>query len=443
MTNIKVKISKLIYELNNEKNSLFSGSFWAICNNIIRLCTGLISVPLTVGYLGSERYGIWMLITSSLAFVSFLDVGITPILKNRMTEAYTKKDNLQITFYTSSSILVTIFISILIIPISTLACSVNWIDFLKISDLTAKTEIFPLILIVQFISFLTLAFSIIDTIYAASLRISILKFYDCIASIVGFILLLISIKLNFGLPLLACLTSASPIIVRGILLLKIIKKQPSLINFNYLNTGKFLIGLIPTSALFMGIQSLAVVLYSAPNILITYFLNLSSVTYFNIVMRLIYVPLNLISALLPVFWPRFTNAWATGNVSWIRNKMLALCGWTCVILTTFSLVLITYGEDFIYKWTKGNVSVEKSVLIVACIWLLTQGCVHWLSTFLHSITDLRFEIFCYAITAIIFIGISYFVTPLYGVLGVLSSMCLSLLLGSFLPMMWRVKNKLA
>jgi hypothetical protein len=44
-------------------------------NKGVTAVTGLISVPLTVHYLGAERYGLWMTISSTIAFLTFADLG--------------------------------------------------------------------------------------------------------------------------------------------------------------------------------------------------------------------------------------------------------------------------------------------------------------------------------------------------------------------------------
>ena len=43
---------------------------------IISITTALISVPLTLHYLGPERYGMWMTISSLAALLAFADLGI-------------------------------------------------------------------------------------------------------------------------------------------------------------------------------------------------------------------------------------------------------------------------------------------------------------------------------------------------------------------------------
>jgi len=58
----------------------------------IGLLASLISVPLTYRYLGPERYGIWMVLISIIAAMSFADLGIGNGLINAVSEAYGKDD---------------------------------------------------------------------------------------------------------------------------------------------------------------------------------------------------------------------------------------------------------------------------------------------------------------------------------------------------------------
>src|ERR1700685_3295376 len=44
-------------------------------SKIVTVLTSLISVPLTLHYLGVERYGLWMTISSLIACLSFADLG--------------------------------------------------------------------------------------------------------------------------------------------------------------------------------------------------------------------------------------------------------------------------------------------------------------------------------------------------------------------------------
>src|SRR4051812_47085609 len=55
----------------------------------------LITVPLALGYLGNERYGLWATVTSFAAIASIADFGIGLGLINPLAEAEAKRDTLR------------------------------------------------------------------------------------------------------------------------------------------------------------------------------------------------------------------------------------------------------------------------------------------------------------------------------------------------------------
>ena len=57
---------------------------------LIRLCSiavSLLLVPLTLGYVSSELYGVWLTISSIVIWLGFFDVGFSLGLKNKLAEA--------------------------------------------------------------------------------------------------------------------------------------------------------------------------------------------------------------------------------------------------------------------------------------------------------------------------------------------------------------------
>jgi O-antigen/teichoic acid export membrane protein len=60
-------------------------------------------VPLTLHYLDKERYGIWLTMSSMIAFFSFFDVGIGNGLRNKLSEALANGDTNLAKVYISTS----------------------------------------------------------------------------------------------------------------------------------------------------------------------------------------------------------------------------------------------------------------------------------------------------------------------------------------------------
>src|SRR5437879_5520509 len=69
---------------------------WAAAGNFLSTLLGLlailITVPLTLPYLGEERFGVWMTIASLAATLSFLDLGIGNALINHVASASAAND---------------------------------------------------------------------------------------------------------------------------------------------------------------------------------------------------------------------------------------------------------------------------------------------------------------------------------------------------------------
>jgi hypothetical protein len=69
----------------------------------ISMLTLLISIPLTLNYLGAERYGLWITISSLIAVLGFADLGMGNGLLNAVAEANGRNDQKAAESYVSSA----------------------------------------------------------------------------------------------------------------------------------------------------------------------------------------------------------------------------------------------------------------------------------------------------------------------------------------------------
>ncbi len=86
---INVGISRASSEDERARRSrgILHGTVSAIGKSGVAFIVAIVSVPLTVRYLGSERYGVWVTISSFLAFLSFTDFGLANSLTNALGKA--------------------------------------------------------------------------------------------------------------------------------------------------------------------------------------------------------------------------------------------------------------------------------------------------------------------------------------------------------------------
>ena len=71
-------------------------------------------VPLTIDYVNKENYGIWLTLSSIVAWMSFFDIGLNNGLRNRLGDSLAKEDYvLSRKLVSTSYALLTIFSSII------------------------------------------------------------------------------------------------------------------------------------------------------------------------------------------------------------------------------------------------------------------------------------------------------------------------------------------
>src|SRR5690348_11551465 len=74
------------------RRALLTGSVSTLAR-AVQVGTTLITIPLTLKYLGNERFGLWMTISSVMAMASFADFGVGNGVLNTVAKAF-GKDNL-------------------------------------------------------------------------------------------------------------------------------------------------------------------------------------------------------------------------------------------------------------------------------------------------------------------------------------------------------------
>ena len=64
--------------MNGEKRTLVvkKNIIGAFVNKAFAILISLLLVPATIGYLDSEQYGVWLTVSSIVAWISYFDIGL-------------------------------------------------------------------------------------------------------------------------------------------------------------------------------------------------------------------------------------------------------------------------------------------------------------------------------------------------------------------------------
>lgn len=398
--------------------------FWTATSSAlargVSVLTVLISVPLTLKYLGAERYGLWMTITSFIAFLGFADLGIGNVLVNVISKSSQTDDTTFVKKSVTSSLFF-LFVAAGCLGII-FAISYQFIDWNKLFNLSsylAKQEVGPS-LILFVICFLTnLPLSIIPRIQMGYQEGYICGIWQGISSLIGLALLAIIIRANAGLPwLVFAITGSATLgnLLNGISLF--LYQRPWLLpkwKDVSIVVAKSILGV---GLLFLFIQTANAFIFASDNIIISNVLGPDSVTTYSIPSKLYALVPTLIYIVLAPLWPAYGEANARGDAIWAKKTFLKAVTITALLCLLSSIFLVTYGKDIIKIWAGPDVPYSIPLMIFLGIWTTLQSLLAAIALYLNALNKIRFQT-CFAITtAILVFLIKYKLAESIGLIGV-------------------------
>jgi O-antigen/teichoic acid export membrane protein len=125
------------------RRALFTGGITMLARTV-QMGTALITIPLTLKYLGNERFGLWMTISSVLAMATFADFGIGNGVLNTVASASGRDDIGAIRSAVSSGFAVLTCIAALLMSLFFIVYRlVDWANVFGVVSPQARAEAGP------------------------------------------------------------------------------------------------------------------------------------------------------------------------------------------------------------------------------------------------------------------------------------------------------------
>ena len=132
------------------------------------MAVAFLSVPLTVRYLGSERYGVWMTISTLLTWLSLTDIGLGNSLTNALAEAYATNRRDLGKIYVASVFWMLCVASLVIAGASAILWPfVNWGSLVNVSSASVAAEVGPALAVTLAVFLVNFPLSIVYRVLSA------------------------------------------------------------------------------------------------------------------------------------------------------------------------------------------------------------------------------------------------------------------------------------
>lgn len=384
-------------------------------DNIIRMLflrggnilVGLLLVPMTINYVDSETYGIWLTISSMVAWISFFDIGINNGLKNKLTESLAMRDFAKGKAYVSTTyaLLALIFLPLMAILLA-ITPFIDWQSILNVSNLSVQILVCAISIVVVYFC-INFILSTINIILLADQRPADESLRIFMQQLLTLCVIFAMTKLIPGslvnLCIALCLCPLVMVLIFNFTLFagryKNIAPRIKAVNF------KLLPDLLKLGVQFFIIQIAAIVQYQMINFLIIHYFGATEVTAYNIAYKYFNIAFMIWGILTTPIWAAVTDAITKEDFQWIDSttrKYLKLF----VLFTLGSIVLLLISPLAYNLWIGDSVRISFSL----SVWVMLYNIVFMFGTIFVNILNgasiLKVQTISSLISPFIFLGTS-------------------------------------
>lgn len=389
----------------------------------ISIIVSLLLVPLTLGYVNSELYGIWLTLSSVITWLHFLDIGFTNGLKNRLGEAIALNDlekgkRLVSTTY---GVMILIFLPLAII-LSLCIPYINWAWCLNINP-KYNVDICNAMYILVICFCLQMILNVLTAVISAYQKVALSSSFIVIGNALSLIVIYILTKVYPpSLLALAMAIASMPIIVLLIASFffynKDFKKISPSIKFY---DKKYVKDLFNLGSKFFLIQIQMLVLYQSTNVLISNVSGPQDVTSYNLAYKYIAIAMMVYTILLQPLWPAFTDAYTRKDFKWMKNiynKMKKV-----FIIYIFIIIAMTILSPIAYNlWIGKQAHVPFMMTSMVAIYVLVNSWSSLQVNMINGIGTIKIQTYTTLLGLIVHIPLSLFFSQFLGAMGVVLSM---------------------
>lgn len=334
---------------------------------------GLFTVPLTLGYVNKETYGLWLTISSMIAWMSYFDIGINNGLKNNLAAAFATSDyelgkRLVSTTY---AVLILIFIPVMFI----LLFVVQYLDFESILNISRGSVKGLRATVCISISYFCIQFilSTLNVVLLAdqrpadsSFRILCTQFFSII------IIYLLTLTTKGNLVYLCLASTFAPLLILFLFNIVLFAKRYKNISPNVKYISFSLVpNLMNLGIKFFIIQIAVLVQFQLTNFLIMRYYGPSDVAEYNVAQKFFSILFMVWSIIVSPLWVATTDAYVRNDLIWIRNALKKY-----VILIFFFLfagITMFYISPLFFKfWLHDTIIVSTGLSFWLLLYYLAQ-----------------------------------------------------------------------
>lgn len=356
----------------------------------ITLLTAIVVVPLTFRYLGAERYGLWMTITSFVLFLTFADMGVGNGLTVGIAESNGVDDHERAARLVSCAFYLLLPLSLILLllfyPISHF---INWKAAYGLQTALSSHEAGIATTILVACCLLNMPLGTVSRVQTGFQQGFVSDAWIATGNLLALVGILLAVHFGGGLPALVFAVAGIPLIVmlfNWITQFFFIRPalRPRLHLFDKVTAAQ----LFSVGGIFFLQQCFGLIYYTSDNLVIARTMGAVQVAHYAVLQRIFSIGL-IAQYLVTPLWPAIGEAIARRDFHWAsrtaRRALLATFG-----MSVLCAVPLLFGSRYLVtRWSGSDPGPIDLLRIGFAFWVLLVGYIATMNALLNQSSLIR------------------------------------------------------
>ena len=368
---------------------------------LVGLVGVVITVPLTLGYLGQERYGLWVTVASLAAVLQFSDLGLGNGVVTMIAELQGSDSRDRIRVLVSSALALLVASGAAVLALAALAARfVDWPRLFHLSEQVGH-EAAPAVAVYLACLGLGVPLGLVTHVQNGLQEGFVANLWAAAGAAVGLGAVVVAALLEAPVLGLVAAGAVPPLVALAVnsvhfFGLRHPDLRPSLASVRLATS----MSLLRLGGLFFVLQVAVAVAYSSDNLVIGAVRGAEEVTAYSVPFRLFAFFPMVVALVVSPLWPAYGEAIARRDLGWVRRTLSRSLAAVAGVTVPCCVLLIVAGPQLVEVWTAGRVHAGRFLLAGLALWAVLGSLGGAAAMLLNAARQVRLQVVTAVVMAV-------------------------------------------
>ena len=392
----------------------------------LSIALSLLIVPMTIGFVNAEQYGIWLTISSIVGWIGYFDLGLGHGLRNKYTEAKAKADKKLMSELVSTAYVLIAMIFIVVFAVFAIANHfINWNSFLGVSQVD-NSHLQRIMLIMVGFFCVNMILGVLRSLLLGDQRTSMASLLGVIEQFCSLLFIFILTKVaNPDLLYLVFVYSGVPCVVALLFSLFLYVPENSLFHAIRPRLSNIKIqlskSLLSLGGKFFIIQLSLLLIFQCVNIIISRNCGQMAVSQYNLSYKYFQILYMVSVIILTPYWSAFSDAYARDDYQWMNESFKSLT--RMMLLSIPVLIVMVFMAPLFFKvWIGDKVTIPFQLNVMVALYVMSQIFSGMHTYIINGLGKVSLQLIIYIFFSVISIPAMNYLSTKMGIYGILSAL---------------------